>query len=156
MTGFRSDRALSRATNVSAAQPTETNATARKAKSNEELARNITEFAIASRCMERTQSYILRGRQLKNATVDELRTRFVEMFRIWRADLWWEGLSQLHDVEAEFKLRGVSPPFALVIGDVGQIMKAFAGALSRVDAEVMAELNAELIDEYFAASRSRN
>src|ERR1700722_16866358 len=95
----------------------------RKSK-HEGLGRRAAEFAIASSDMKQTQSYVDRGRQFKNATDEDLQTLFVQMFRIWGADPWWEGPSRLDGVHAEYKLRGVEPPFALVKDDFEKVLSA--------------------------------
>ena len=65
--------------------------------------------------MQRTQSYVERGRQFEKATAEDLQTLFVQAFRDWRANLWGDGRrSRVADVSAEYTLRGVDPPYALV------------------------------------------
>jgi hypothetical protein len=128
---------------------------ARKSK-HEGLGSRAAEFAMASGDMKRTQSYIDRGRQFKDATAEDLQTLFVQMFRIWGADPWWEGRSRLGDVEAEYKLRGVEPPFALVKDDLEKAISAIADGIEQMNAEERAEIGSGIVEEYLIAQKSRN
>jgi hypothetical protein len=116
----------------------------RKSKHQDEFGSRGVEFAMASWDMQRTQSYVERGRQFENATDENLQALFVQAFRDWRANLWGDGRrSQVADVSAEYTLRGVDPPYALVEDDLLEIG-------STVAADVM------LLDEYVAAPKSRH
>jgi hypothetical protein len=114
---------------------------ARKSKHEDEYG---VEFAIPNWDMQRTQSYAERGRQFENATDEDLQALFVQAFRDWRANLWGDGRqSRVADVSAEYTLRGVDPPHALVEDDLLEIG-------SKVVADVA------LLDEYLAAPKSRH
>jgi len=128
---------------------------ARKLK-HEGLGSRAAEFAMASGDMKRTQSYVDRGRQFKDATAEDLQTLFVQMFRIWGADPWWEGRSRLQDVEAEYKLRGVEPPFALVKDDLEKAISAIADGIEQMNAEERAEIGSGIVEDYLIAQKSRN
>ena len=92
------------------------------------------EFAIANWDMQRTQSYVERGRQFENATDEDLQTLFVQAFRDWRANLWGDGRrSRVEDVSAECTLRGVDPPYALVEDDLLEIGSSVAAAVALLD-----------------------
>ena len=88
---------------------------ARKSKQEDKSGDRGVEFAIANWDMQRTQSYVERGRQFENATAEDLQALFVQAFRDWRANLWRDGRrTRVADVSAEYTLRGVDPPYALV------------------------------------------
>ena len=94
----------------------------RKSKHEAEFGSRDVEFAMANWDMQCTQSYIERGRQFENATAEDLQTLFVQAFRDWRANLWEDGRqSRVADVSAEYTLRGVDPPYALVEDDLLEI-----------------------------------
>jgi hypothetical protein len=116
----------------------------RKSKHEDEFGSRGVEFAMANWDMQRTQSYAERGRQFENATAKDLQALFVQAFRDWRANLWEDGRrSGVEDVSAEYTLRGVDPPHALVEDDLLEIGSAVAA-------------DVELLDEYLAAQKSRN
>jgi hypothetical protein len=129
---------------------------ARKSKREEDIGSRAAQFAMASGDMRRTQSYVDRGRQFKDATTEDLQTLFVQMFRIWGADPWWEGRSRLEDVEAEYKLRGVEPPFALVKDDLEKAISAIADGIEQMNAEERAEIGSGIVEDYLIAQKSRN
>jgi hypothetical protein len=117
---------------------------ARKSKHEDEYGSLGVEFAMANWDMQRTQSYAERGRQFENATDEDLQALFVQAFRDWRANLWGDGRrSRVEDASAEYTLRGVDPPYALVEDDLLEIGSAVA-------ADVV------LLDEYLAAPKSRH
>jgi hypothetical protein len=66
-------------------------AMARKSKHEDEFGSRGVEFAMANWDMQRTQSYVERGRQFENATDEDLQALFVQAFRDWRADPWGDG-----------------------------------------------------------------
>ena len=93
------------------------------------------EFAIANWDMQRTQSYVERGRQFEKATDEDLQTLFVQAFRDWRANLWGGGRrSRVADVRAEYTLRGVGHPYALVEDDLLEIGSKVAADVALLDA----------------------
>src|ERR1700689_2324554 len=74
----------------------------RKPKHEDEFGSRGVEFAMANWDMQRTQSYVERGRQFENATDEDLQALFVQAFRDWRANLWEDGRrSRVADVSAE-------------------------------------------------------
>ena len=104
----------------------------RKSKHEDEFG---VEFAIANWDMQRTQSYVERGRQFENATDEDLQALFVQAFRDWRANLWEDGRrSRVADLSAEYTLRGVDPPYAFVEADLLEIGSAVAADVARLDA----------------------
>jgi hypothetical protein len=97
-------------------------AMALKSKHEDESGNYGVEFAIANWDMQRTQSYVERGRQFENATDKDLQVLFVQAFRDWRANLWEDGRrSRVADLSAEYTLRGTDPPHALVEDDLLEI-----------------------------------
>jgi hypothetical protein len=129
----RRDSALQRA--AALYRPRETIAMARKSKHEDELGSRAVEFAMANWDMQCTQSYVERGRQFENATAEELQTLFVQVFRDWRANLWEDGRrSRVADISAEYTLRGVDPPYALVEDDLLEIGSTVAADVALLDA----------------------
>ena len=93
------------------------------------------EFAIANWDMQRTESYVERGRQFEKATAEDLQTLFVQAFRDWRANLWGDGRrSRVADVSAEYTLRGVVPPYALVEDALLEIGSKVVAGVALLDA----------------------
>ena len=104
----------------------------RKSKHEDEFG---VEFAIANWDMQRTQSYVERGRQFENATDEDLQALFIQAFRDWRANLWEDGRrSRVADVSAEYTLRGVDPPHALVEDDLLEIGSKVVADVALLDA----------------------
>jgi hypothetical protein len=107
----------------------------RKSKNEDEFGSRAVEFAMANWDMQRTQSYVERGRQFENATDEDLQALFVQAFRDWRANLWGDGRrSRVEDVSAEYTLRGVDPPYALVEDDLLEIGSTVAADVALLDA----------------------
>src|ERR1700733_4551542 len=104
----------------------------RKSKHEDEFG---VEFAIANWNMQRTQSYVERGRQFENATAEDLQALFVQAFRDWRANRWEDGRSsRVADVSAEYTLRGVDPPHGLVEDDLLEIGSTVVADVALLDA----------------------
>jgi hypothetical protein len=77
------------------------------------------------------------------------------VFQNWRADLWGEGRSRVEDVSAEYSLRGVYPPFALVADDLVAIGSAVVEDAELMGPQKLIEMNSGFRDDYVAAQKSR-
>jgi hypothetical protein len=128
----------------------------RKAKRNDQMGRKIAEFAMASGDMQRIENYLSRGRKLESTEVEDLQKAFVAMFRAWGANPQWDGRGELDDVRAEYTLRGIEPPFALVKDDIDRLAIAAAELIEDMDRETTTEIGQRLAEEYFAAKKSQN
>jgi hypothetical protein len=83
-----------------------------KPEHEDEFGSRDVEFAMANWDMQRTQSYVERGRQFENATDEDLQTLFVQAFRDWRANLWGDGRRSRvgnRGIEAGRASRGARP-----------------------------------------------
>ena len=87
---------------------------------------------LANQQLERLQNYLQRGRLLANASLEELRARWIGLMRAWAESPSQVVHGEREDIEAEMQLRNVPPPSD---GATGAIEK-----LNRKSKEAMDEL----------------
>jgi hypothetical protein len=68
--------------------------------------------------LEATARYVRRGRLLAELGDEELRQRWVRLFKLWLADYPEHDHREREDVESELQLRGLLPPFDRVPDDL--------------------------------------
>jgi hypothetical protein len=65
---------------------------------------------LANQQLERLQNYLQRGRPLADASLEELRTRWIGLMRAWAESPNQVAHGEREDIEAEMQLRKVPPP----------------------------------------------
>ncbi len=88
-----------------------------------------------AKSVEEINDYIGRGRVHGNLNQDELQNLFAQIFH----ELAWSSsfdsiLTLLHDVEAEYHLRELDPPYTLVRDDAEEFIRRVSDTLKNLDA----------------------
>jgi hypothetical protein len=104
-----------------------------------------------------TAKYVRRGRSLAQIDDEELRARWVRLFKLWIADYGSEHNHQeREDIESELQLRGLVPPFERVPGELAVMREkwqAYTDALLR-DPERVEQMEQSLIARLEAFRRA--
>jgi hypothetical protein len=88
----------------------------------------------AARPLEDKQDYAGRGRAYNNLSDDQLQYVFIHIFHELAHSSSFETiLTGLHDVEAEYRLRQLDPPYALVKNDAEDFIKRVSDAVNSFD-----------------------
>ncbi len=88
----------------------------------------------AAKSVEDTNDYLGRGRLHEGLSEDQLQELFAGIFHeLARSSSFESILTALHDVEAEYRLRELDPPYALVKDDAETFIKKVSDAVSSVD-----------------------
>ncbi len=96
------------------------------------FARHRTLDAAAAKDMK---DYLGRGRAHAGLSRAELQNLFVSIFRaLARSSSYDSILTWMHDVEAEYRLRDIDPPFGLVRDEAEQFIKKVSDAVNQSDA----------------------
>ena len=88
---------------------------------------------LAEAQMRKVQDYVSRGRAFEHTPEHDLGATWVDLMRAWAASSKIEQDLRRIDVEAEYSLRGLKPPFELV--------KAELDTLARKAAELVRGMN---------------
>jgi hypothetical protein len=108
----------------------------------------LAEAYIAEKNIERTQSYVLKGRRFEFYAQDVLEAHFCKTYRdivLLDDDRSWD---EVMDLQSEFELRHLKAPMHLVAADFA-LFKARLERLQRVgprDPVAWRDIRAELID----------
>ncbi len=88
-----------------------------------------------AKSIEKIDDYVGRGRTYGNLNQDDLKNLFVEIFReLARSSSFDSIITQLHDVEAEYHLRELDPPYALVRDDAEEFISRVSNTANKIDA----------------------
>ena len=128
----------------------------RKRKDTSKAARAV-EFAMASDSHESLKRYLEHGRPFASFSSDELKQAFVSACVKWGANPV-EPASRIvfSYIDSEYSMRGEKPPYSLVqkpINSVKRVAEAIVKALSE---EQLAQIGADLMDEYEKALAGKN
>ncbi len=88
----------------------------------------------AAKSVKDLDDYLGRGRLHEGLSDDQLRERFIGIFQeLARSSSFESILPALHDVEAEYHLRQLDPPYDLVRDDAETFIQKVSAAVSRLD-----------------------
>jgi len=94
--------------------------------------RNIRERSCAP--SEDKNDYAGRGRAYNDLSDDQLQHVFIHIFHeLARSSSFETILTGLHDVEAEYRLRQLDPPYALVKSDAEDFIQRVSDAVNSFD-----------------------
>lgn len=122
-------------------------------------AESIVHHLVETGELERTRSYLARGRALANLTDGQLVERLVLAYSEWRSSGFWFGAAEhklTNDVAAEFAMRGTVVPYDLVQEDLDAlaiVITAEFDALSEVEQE---EINSAIIADFAVSMKHEN
>ncbi|GAB5426967.1 MAG: hypothetical protein Devi2KO_04260 [Devosia indica] len=121
----------------------------------DDIGDSMAQLAMANSQMSRAEDYVKRGRQHGSLSIADLQELFVVTFRDWSSDFKDQVRRRANDdVEAEFTLRGVQPPF----DRVGPEMEKLQEAIKEVtqDPDAMERVAQSMLDEWIAAHERQN
>ncbi len=72
---------------------------------------------LQDQAMQQLESYLKRGRVLENKSAEELKERWIDLYREL-AELDNTHETERNDIEAEFSLRKYEPPYDLVMAEL--------------------------------------
>lgn len=120
----------------------------------DQVTNRIIAFFMSQRA-DCTADYLTRGRKYRTLSDAELSAKWVEAYRAWAYDTSNpDALTAENDLQAEFNLRSIDPPFDLVRDEQKKVAAEVAEALS--DPEEKRRLGRELAEEIEAQDRSAN
>ncbi len=96
----------------------------------------LIDVFVADAAVESAARYAERGRAFASLSEDELSERWIAAFRAWARD--WaseERGTERDDLEAEFMLRGLRPPYGVVGPELDALKEQTAAALERLNGE---------------------
>lgn len=90
----------------------------------------------SAKSIKEIDDYLGRGRTYGNLNQDDLQNLFVEIFHeLARSSSFDLIIPQLHDVEAEYHLRELDPPYTLVRDDAEGFISRVSNTVNKIDAE---------------------
>ncbi|WP_114947355.1 hypothetical protein [Microvirga calopogonii] len=101
---------------------------------------------IAENQMQAVQDYVSRGRRLEHSPEEALAAAWIVLMRAWAKAPGMGHEPRRIDIEAEYSLRGLKPPYELVGAEMEAITRATAGALEDLDKINRDRLNSEILD----------
>jgi hypothetical protein len=115
----------------------------------------VVKNAIASGKLDDLKSYLERGRRYGDLTDAELEELWIDGVKVWSDGPFRPSIS-LNDCDAEYALRGATPPFDLVAADIDKATVAITARVEAMPDDKRYEANAAMIADYERVSRSPN
>ncbi len=92
------------------------------------------------------QDYVSRGRHLEHTPEQTLARDWVELMRAWAAAPEKGQDPQRRDIESEYSLRGVQPPYELVRAEMDALARGAAALIQRMDEVAGEEIDSIILD----------
>ncbi len=87
-----------------------------------------------AKSIKKIDVYVGRGRAYANLSHDDLQSLFDEIFHeLARSASFDSIITQLHDVEAEYHLRELDPPYELVRDDAEEFISRVSNTVNKID-----------------------
>ena len=93
------------------------------------------------------QDYVNRGRLLENIPEETLAEDWVSLMRAWAAAPEEGQDSRRRDIEAEYSLRCVQPPYERVKAEMEALARAAAALIQQMDAVAGEEIDSMILDQ---------
>jgi hypothetical protein len=93
------------------------------------------------------QDYVSRGRYLEHTPEETLAGDWVELMRAWAATPEKGQDPRRRDIESEYSLRGVQPPYELVRSEMDTLARGAAALIQRMDAIAGEEIDNIILDQ---------
>jgi hypothetical protein len=91
------------------------------------------------------QDYVNRGRLLENIPEETLAEDWVSLMRAWAAAPEIGQDPRRRDIEAEYSLRGVQPPYALVKAEMDVLARGAAELIQQMDIVAGEEIDSMIL-----------
>jgi hypothetical protein len=111
---------------------------------------------IAESQMRAVQDYVSRGRRLEHSPEEALAGAWIALMRAWAKapDIGHEP--RRVDIEAEYSLRGLKPPYEFVRAEMEAITQATAGAIEDMDQMDRDRINSEILNHRSGEKARKN
>jgi hypothetical protein len=110
--------------------------------------------------MQAIQDCVSRGRRLEHSAEQALAGAWISLIRAWAKSPEKGQDPRRVDIEAEYALRGLKPPYELLKDELETILRTSAEAMESIDEEAKAQLNSDVLQfsatEKGKADRERN
>ena len=108
--------------------------------------------------MQLVRDYAGRGRSLEGAPIDQLRGEWVALMRAWVTNPHEFRNPKRADIESEFTLRGLEPPYEMVVDEFEAVTRFISDAMENMDDAEKNRINTEIATElvdFLAGEQSR-
>jgi hypothetical protein len=95
--------------------------------------------------MRAVQDYVSRGRHLERTPEEALAGAWISLMRAWAAAPEKGQDSRRMDIEAEYSLRSLKPPYEFVREEIETLAKATAGAVEGMDDTDREQIDSEIL-----------
>jgi hypothetical protein len=111
---------------------------------------------IAESQMGAVQDYVSRGRHLERSPEEALAGAWISLMRAWvKAPEKGQDPRRV-DIEAEYSLRGLKPPYELAKGEMEEFIQIAAGAIEDMDEIDRDRINSEILNLRSGEKSRRN
>ena len=93
------------------------------------------------------QDYVSRGRHLEHTPEETLAGEWVALMRAWAAAPEEGQDPRRRDIEAEYSLRGVQPPYELVNSEMVALARGAAALIQKMDEVAGEEIDSMILDQ---------
>ena len=97
--------------------------------------------------MRLVQDYVNRGRQLEHTPEETLAEDWVSLMRAWAAAPESGQDPRRRDIEAEYSLRGVQPPYELVKAEMEVLARGAVALIQQMDEVVGEEIDSIILEQ---------
>jgi hypothetical protein len=105
--------------------------------------------------MRSVQDYMSRGRHFEHTPQVILAEDWVSLMRAWAAAPE-EGQDSRRDIEAEYSLRCVQPPYERVKAEMEALARAAAALIQQIDAVAGEEIDSMILDQSSQEKKQAN
>jgi hypothetical protein len=97
--------------------------------------------------MQVVRDYASRGRGLESVPTDQLRGEWVALMRAWVTNPHEFRNPKRADIESEFALRGLEPPYEMVVDEFEAVTRFISNAMENMDDAEKDRINTEIASE---------
>ncbi|PVE24311.1 hypothetical protein DC522_11625 [Microvirga sp. KLBC 81] len=97
--------------------------------------------------MQQVRDYASRGRSLEKTSIERLQGEWIALVRAWVTNPHEHSNPQRADIEAEFTLRGLEPPYEMVKDEFEAIIGFASNTMENLDDIEKDRINDEIADE---------
>jgi hypothetical protein len=108
--------------------------------------------------MQQVRDYSSRGRSLESTPVAQLQGEWVALMRAWVTNPHEFRNPKRADIESEFTLRGLEPPYEMVVDEFEAVTRFISDAMENMDEAEKDRINTEIASElvdFLAGEQSR-
>ncbi len=114
---------------------------------NDEDMQHAVQSWMAEAQMRLIQDYVSRGRHLEHTPEETLAEDWVALMRAWAAAPEKGQDPRRRDIEAEYSLRSVQPPYQLVKAEMDALARGAAELIQKMDEIAGEEIDSLILDQ---------